>query len=63
MELTPLADDKILIGQALDKKPTLTPITQLGSVFAGNCPLWTYVLAEAMQHKKKVPVPVQENAS
>jgi hypothetical protein len=63
MELTPLADDKILIGQALDKKSTLTPITQLGSVFAGNCPLWTYVLAEAMQHKKPVPVPVQENAS
>jgi Animal haem peroxidase len=63
MELTPLADDKILIGQALDKKPTLTPITQLGSVFAGNCPLWTYVLAEAMQHKKALAVPVQENAT
>jgi hypothetical protein len=63
MEVAPLADDKILIGQAIDKKPTLTPITSLGSAFAGNCPLWTYVLAEAMQHKKKTAVPVQENAS
>jgi hypothetical protein len=63
MELTPLADDKILIGQAVDKDPTLTPITQLGSVFAGNCPLWTYVLAEAMQFKKQAVVPVQENAT
>jgi hypothetical protein len=27
-------------------------------VFKGNCPLWTYVLAEAMHHKTKVSIPV-----
>ena len=31
-----------------------------GKVFAGNCPLWTYVLAEAMHHKKQVVIPVKE---
>jgi hypothetical protein len=30
-------------------------------MFAGNCPLWTYILAEAMQHKEPVKIPVKEN--
>ena len=63
MELTPLADEKILIGQAVDQNPTLTPITKLGGIFVDNCPLWTYVLAEAMQHRKATAIPVQENAT
>jgi hypothetical protein len=63
MEVPLLADDKILLGQAVDQGPTLQPITELGAVFAGNCPLWTYVLAEAMQHKKPIAIPVQENAT
>ena len=28
--------------------------------FKGNCPLWTYILAEAFNHKEKVQIPVTE---
>jgi Animal haem peroxidase len=64
MGVKPLPDDKILLGKALDKpapneKPT--PITSVNKVFADNCPLWTYILAEAMHHKEPVKIPVKEN--
>ena len=57
-----LADKDILIGQGVDKpdKP-LPAITEVGgAAFAGNCPLWTYVLAEAMRNKVEVTIPVKE---
>lgn len=45
----PLTDDKILIGKFTgDAADTVKPITDFGAVFAGNCPLWTYILAETM---------------
>jgi len=34
-----------------------------GKAFAGNCPLWTYVLAEASQNKESVRIPVKEDIS
>ena len=58
----PVLDDKhILIGKGVDKpaadeKPV--PISDIDPIFEGNCPLWTYVLAEAMQHKTTVEIPV-----
>jgi hypothetical protein len=63
MGLTPLHDEQILIGQAVD-----TPDAALPSIasdpnlraFANNCPLWTYVLAEAMQNKERITTPVAE---
>ena len=66
MGVTPLDDDEILIGKGVDKpakdeKPF--PITKLGEVFKKNCPLWTYVLAEAMQHQDKVKIPVKGNVT
>ena len=59
MGLTPLPDDKILIGQGIDDAdPPPKKIANIaGGVFAGNCPLWTYVLAEAMQNRAK-PEPI-----
>ena len=33
----------------------------MSNVFKGNCPLWTYILAEAMHHKHSVRIPVREN--
>ena len=58
---TPLADKDILIGQGVDhpdaKLKDIVAVTG-EKVFAGNCPLWTYVLAEAMQHQTKVRIPV-----
>jgi len=57
-----LKDEEILIGQALDSfgpdDTPLKPVTAFGKVFKGNCPLWTYILAEAMHHTIKVDIPV-----
>jgi hypothetical protein len=60
MRLTPLADNDILIGQAVAKpdKP-LRSIVHFNKVFADNCPLWTYVLAEAMHHQTPIRIPVK----
>ena len=64
MGITPLADGDILIGQGVDDpdKP-LPSILSASKVFAGNCPLWTYVLAEAMRNQEAVKIPVKENVS
>jgi len=64
MHLKPLEDDQIFIGKAVDvpDKP-LGNITQVSNAFKDNCPLWTYILAEAMHHKQSVKIPVKENIS
>ncbi|MBX9646717.1 MAG: heme peroxidase [Xanthobacteraceae bacterium] len=55
MHLTPLKDEKLLIGKAVDKPADgekLTPIATIANgAFVGKCPLWTYILAEAAHHK------------
>jgi hypothetical protein len=66
MNMTPLDDDHILIGKGVDKpakdeKPV--SIATIDPVFKDNCPLWTYVLAEAMQNQETVKIPVKENVS
>jgi hypothetical protein len=49
MGLDTLADDRILIGAALGVGADSTKsITDVSPAFAGNTPLWTYVLAEAV---------------
>src|SRR5262249_7926515 len=55
---TALKDEEILIGKAVDNPDESLPnILSFGKVFAGKCPLWTYILAEAMQNRVSVPVP------
>jgi hypothetical protein len=59
---TPLKDGEILIGQGVDEPDTkLKGIVEATGVeqFADNCPLWTYILAEAMRHKARGPIPVK----
>jgi heme peroxidase len=66
MGITPLAEKDILIGKGVDSPaPGEEPvsISTLGSVFQGNCPLWTYILAEAMHHQTTVKIPVNGNIS
>ena len=67
MGIPPLPDSDILIGQGVDTPdaPLQDIVTVAGQVFAGNCPLWTYVLAEAMKnHQQPDPViPVTESLS
>jgi len=64
MGLSPMADKDILIGKGVDKQdpgdPPIVSIDTIAPVFKNNCPLWTYVLAEAMNHQVKVQIPVQE---
>jgi len=62
MHKRPLHDADILIGKATDDGAAdLKPITAISPVFANNCPLWTYVLAEAMHSVHKVKIPVTGN--
>jgi Animal haem peroxidase len=64
MGIEPLPDKDILIGKATDDpEEPLGKITKISPVFKGNCPLWTYILAEAMHHKTSVKIPVQEDIS
>ena len=67
MGLKPLDDKLILIGKGVDKQdpndPPVVSIDEVSPVFKNNCPLWTYILAEAMQKKDPVKVPVKENIS
>ena len=63
-----LQDDQIKIGKAVDNpeggdNPDVKgTIASLGSLaeFKGNCPLWTYILAEAFHHHETVDIPVTE---
>jgi heme peroxidase len=64
MWVRPLKDTDILIGQGVDAPPQpLKNIVQVSHVFANNCPLWTYVLAEAMHYREAVKIPVTENVT
>jgi hypothetical protein len=60
MGLKPLHDEQIVIGKAVDNPGKVSTIASLPDLaaFAGNCPLWTYILAEAMQNKVAMPIPV-----
>jgi hypothetical protein len=63
MGVTPLTDDQLIIGKAVDSPgagDVLGPISKLLqlSAFWGKCPLWTYILAEAAATKTAINVPV-----
>jgi Animal haem peroxidase len=50
MGIVPLSDKDVLIGKFTgDPADKLIPITEVDPVFADNCPLWTYVLAETIK--------------
>jgi hypothetical protein len=66
MGVKPLDDKDILIGKGVDKPDAdeaPVSIDTVAPVFKKNCPLWTYILAEAMKHQEKVQIPVQEHLS
>jgi hypothetical protein len=43
----PLADKELVIGKAIVQSPMPPSITDVASGFAGNAPLWAYILSEA----------------
>jgi hypothetical protein len=67
MGVHPLDDKDILIGKATgftgDATSILDPALNLPAVFKGHCPLWTYILAEAIQCQEDVVLPVQEHVT
>jgi hypothetical protein len=59
---TPLKDEDIKVGKGVTHPGGPLPdITKFGDIFKGNCPLWTYILAEAMHHQTEKKIPVKEN--
>jgi Animal haem peroxidase len=63
MKVTPLTDDQIIIGKAVDdpqKGDVVGKLSELPelAMFAHNCPLWTYILAEAAHYRTKLDIPV-----
>jgi hypothetical protein len=48
MGLEPIHDDKLRVGKATSDDPG-RPLTEISPAFAGNAPLWYYILAEAQQ--------------
>ena len=66
MHVTPLADHDIVIGKAVDKPGqgdvggSIDTIPELAP-FKGKCPLWTYILAEALHKPASLKIPVKEN--
>ena len=44
--LPPIADEDLVIGKAIADSPR-KPITRVAPGFAGNAPLWAYILSEA----------------
>lgn len=69
MGVKPLTDDQILIGKFVEKMPVppdpdaAKPIVSISPIFAHNCPLWTYILAETRNFQESVKLPVKENVS
>lgn len=67
--VTPLDDDQILVGKFVHPLPTAPdpdtprPITSISPVFAQNCPLWTYILAETLHFQESVMLPVNQDVS
>jgi hypothetical protein len=64
-----MKDDEITLGKFVDApqggddpdiRGTIASLGQLAA-FKGKCPLWTYILAEALKHQTKVTIPVSEN--
>ena len=73
MRVTPMPDNKIIIGKAVDdpdntgkepdQKGTMAELIAKDNnlkPFQGKCPLWAYILAEAFWYKATVDIPVTE---
>lgn len=71
MGLKPMEDKEILLGKFVEDPPkdpkdpdALKPINSIANgVFANNCPLWTYILAETRKFMEPVKAPVKEDVT
>jgi hypothetical protein len=59
-----LDDEDIRVRKSLNTdSDERKSIAEVDPVFKNNCPLWTYVLAEAAKNAEAVPIPVTESKS
>ena len=67
MGVKPMDDADIRIGKGVDQQdpadPPIVSIDKIDPVFKNNCPLWTYILAEAMNRQTEVQIPVEGKIS
>jgi hypothetical protein len=65
LDVTPIPDERLIIGKATgDPNDPQTPIASIrDGAFAGKCPLWTYVLAEAYQTSWDLAPTTQDKAT
>ena len=66
LQVRKLNDDEIIIGKftgGLNDAPEGKPIVEItgDKSFAGNCPLWAYILAETLYHREHVSIPVSNS--
>jgi len=64
MKVTPLTNEQIIIGKAVDSPADgdiVGPISKVPELapFKDNCPLWTYILAEAAHYRTKLDISVK----
>jgi hypothetical protein len=60
MGLPVIPDKKLVVGKAtVDDAKTNKPLTDISKHFAGNAPLWYYILAEAQQELKTDKTPIR----
>jgi hypothetical protein len=60
MDLEPIPDEELRVGKATKEDSRKNKhLTQISRAFAGNAPLWYYVLAEAQQQYKTNDTPIR----
>jgi hypothetical protein len=60
MDIDPISDEKLRIGKATEEDSSKNKrLVEISPAFAGNAPLWYYVLAEAQQQFKKDDTPIR----
>ena len=60
MGIEPIADEHLKVGKANESDtPTNRPITDISPKFAGNAPLWFYILSEAQQVFQNNQTPIR----
>lgn len=60
MDVDPISDEKLRIGKATQEDSSKNKrLVEISPDFAGNAPLWYYVLAEAQQQFKKDDTPIR----
>lgn len=60
MDITPIPDEKLRVGKATEEDSSRNKhLTEISPAFAGDAPLWYYVLAEAQQQFKKDDSPIR----